>query len=150
MEPQTSRVLCRAQAFFDANQEVLVVSGYGAGDRDYMVAKSLNEVLTFIRNTAPEYKTFAFGVFPASQLVLHGIVNSEFLKRAISLLTEVGPLVVIRMKPGDRGIMHGNDCDTIEELREEFSDLDGQSVAIGRSITLERLVADMNRKSYSG
>lgn len=117
--------------WIQGSQEVLVASHYGAGDRDYLFCRSLDDLQRFCESTAQGYSSASVAAFRTHQMQLRGVVDQAFIDKLKTTLPEFKEYLVLQLAPNKAGLLTGNACDTIAELLNELHDELGRPVAVG-------------------
>jgi hypothetical protein len=110
---------------------LLAVARFGAGDRDYWLCTSMDDLQRFCASTAPGYPSASVAVFPASLLKLRGVVDDVFIDKVQTTFVEFDELLVLRLTPQKTGLLTGNACGCTAELLAELRDEFGCPVAVG-------------------
>jgi hypothetical protein len=111
--------------------EILVASQFGAGDRDYLLCRSLDDVHRFCESTAPGYAAANVAALRSHRLELRGIVDQSLIEKATSTLPVFAEYLVLRLAPNPRtGLLGGNACESIAEVISELKEEWGREVAV--------------------
>lgn len=113
-------------------KELLVVSRFGAGDRDYLLCTSVDDLHRFCKSTAQGYRSASIAAFRTLRMEMRGTVDTVFMERVKSTFVDSDELLVLRLTPQKTGLLTGNGCGTAAELLAELHDAFGEPVAIDR------------------
>jgi hypothetical protein len=128
-------------------KELLAVASFGAGDRDYWLCTSLDDLARFCDLMASGYEAASVAVFSGSQLELRGVVDEAFIDQVRNTFVEPGELLVLRLTPQKSGLLSGNACQGQAELLAELRDEFGSPVAVGPFPTWEPLSAQVSAEA---
>jgi hypothetical protein len=121
-----------AAQWLTESDDLLVMSVYGAGERDYAFCSTENAIWDFHRASGEvACCSTTICLYRGHRLPLRGIVDGAFIQNAVAMAPANTPCVVVRLAPRTGHLLGGNCCDNHSEIAIELGDARGESVAFG-------------------
>lgn len=120
------------RTWLDESDDLLIMSIFGAGDRDYAFCRSEDDVRTFLNASGSEFQyPLTVCLYRGFRLPLRGVVDEGFIREAIKLLPDNTESVIVRLAPRRGILLGGNWCENHREVVAELRDNLSETVAFG-------------------
>jgi hypothetical protein len=113
------------------SDDLLMMSLYGAGDRDYALCATEEAIRDFQDASGGDSDSSMICLYRGPRLPLRGIVDHAFIRDAVAMVPDNTPCVVVRLTPRTGELLAGNWCDNHHEIDAELRDERGEPVAFG-------------------
>ena len=132
MSASIDQYLKIATAWLAESDDLLIMSIYGAGERDYAFCGTEEAIRDFQdASGADDGDSPMICLYRGHRLPLRGLVDDAFIRDAVAMVPDNTPCVVVRLTPRTGALLGGNWCDNHREIDIELRDERGEPVAFG-------------------